>query len=106
MTSSGNAQWTLKNQFPEQFSNSHPTEMLSIKISYNHSSGISRVKGGKKRKGNNIVGSSAFSGIASFGCDRKEKGLLPRHSICWRTGKADGEPLVCSVCLCETGEHK
>lgn len=95
----------LKNQFPEQFSNSHPTEMLSIKISYNHSSGISRVKR-EKRKGNNIVGSSAFSGIASFGCDRKEKGLLPHHSICWRTGKADGEPLVCSVCLCETGEGK
>lgn len=105
MTSSGNAQWTLKNQFPEQFSNSHPTEMLSIKISYNHSSGISRVKG-KKRKSNNIVGSSALSGIASFGCDRKKKVLLPHHSICWRTGKADGETLVCSVCLCETGRHK
>lgn len=105
MTSSGNAQWTLKNQFPEQFSNSHPTEMLSIKISYNHSSGISRVKT-EKRKSNNIVGSSAFSGIASFGCDRNEKGLLPRRSICWRTGKADGEPLVCSVCLYETGEHE
>lgn len=103
MTSSGNAQWTLKNQFPEQFSNSHPTEMLSIKISYNHSSGISRAN---REKGNNIVGSSAFSGIASFECDRKEKGFLPHRSICWRTGKADGEPLVCSVCLCETAEHK
>lgn len=60
----------------------------------------------KKRKSNNIVGSSAFSGIASFGCDRKKKDLLPHHSICWRTGKADGETLVCSVCLCETGGHK
>lgn len=107
VTSSGNAQWTLKNQFPEQFSNSHPTEMLSIKISYNHFSGISRVKRErKKRRTNNIVGSSAFSGIASFGCDRKKKGLLPHHSICWRTGKADGEPRVCSVCLCETEKHK
>lgn len=104
MTSSGNAQWTLKNQFPEQFSNSHPSEMLSIKISYNHSSGISRVGG--KRKSNNIVGSSAFSEIASFGCDRKKKVLLPHHSVCWRTGKADGEPLVCSVCPCGTGGHK
>lgn len=62
MTSSGGAQWTLrkkkkeeKNQFPEQFSNSHPREMLSIKISYNHSSGISKVRqergvGGVKKK--------------------------------------------------------
>lgn len=77
--------------------------MLSIKISYNHSSGISKVK---REKGNNIVGSSAFSGIASFGCDRKKKGLLPHRSICWRTGKADGEQLVCSVYLCETEEQK
>lgn len=43
-----NAQWTFKNQFPEQFSNSHPREMLSIKISYNHSSGTSKVKTEKK----------------------------------------------------------
>lgn len=77
--------------------------MLSIKISYNHSSGISKVK---TEKSNNIVGSSAFSGIASFGCDRKEKGLLPHYSICWRIGKADGEPLVCSACRCETEEQK
>lgn len=63
-----------KNQFPEQFSNSHPREMLSIKISYNHSSGISKVRRERRRggcvcekKSNNIVGSSAFSGISSCG---------------------------------------
>ncbi len=29
----------------------------------------------------------------------------PHRSICWRTGRADEEPLVCSVYLCVPEEQ-
>lgn len=50
-------------------------------------------------------GQQCMQWIAPLG-EMEKRSLLPHRSICWRTGKADGEPLVCSVCLCATETHE